>query len=190
MSNILKPGSGVLFMKVGVHARESLEDIIERKTKEIEDAGYALWGYGGNTCHPTTMVQPFAERKLQQGFPVHLCMQEMKSNHFAEPIRASKMSSNGTTWQVIDPKINVVGSRYALVIKSLRTEEFTLPLNHAHVAVGPSRGKTATQYIKGRVDKACFELDEMAELPLPPSEPVVQINLAAELLKPYAVFLK
>ena len=56
-----RPGDGILFMKVGVHARESLEDIIERKDKEIRDAGYALWGYGGSTCHPSTMVQPFGE---------------------------------------------------------------------------------------------------------------------------------
>ena len=41
-----RPGDGILFMKVGVHARESLEDIIERKDKEIRDAGYALRGYG------------------------------------------------------------------------------------------------------------------------------------------------
>jgi hypothetical protein len=36
-------------MKVGTHAQESLEDIIARKSKEIDDAGYAMWGYGGKT---------------------------------------------------------------------------------------------------------------------------------------------
>jgi hypothetical protein len=60
MADLLKPGQGFLYMKVGTHAQESLEDIIKRKAKEIRDAGFALGGYGGNTCHPQTMVQPFA----------------------------------------------------------------------------------------------------------------------------------
>ena len=59
MAMILKPGQGLLYMKVGTHAQESLEAIIARKTREIEQAGFALWGYGGSTCHPQTMVQPF-----------------------------------------------------------------------------------------------------------------------------------
>jgi hypothetical protein len=36
MTTIVKPGAGLLFMKVGTHAQESLEDIIARKTREIE----------------------------------------------------------------------------------------------------------------------------------------------------------
>src|ERR1700745_397624 len=39
---IFKPGTGVLFMKVGTHAQESLEDIIKRKLKEVDDAGFAI----------------------------------------------------------------------------------------------------------------------------------------------------
>ena len=65
MSKIIEPGSGLLYMKVGTHARETLEDIIRRKTKEIEDTGYAFWGYGGNTCHPRTMVQPAPMPKIR-----------------------------------------------------------------------------------------------------------------------------
>jgi len=79
MSGIIKPGQGLLYMKVGTHARESLEDIIARKTKEIEDAGLAFWGYGGNTCHPQTMVQPFAKKYERQGEVIYLCMQPMES---------------------------------------------------------------------------------------------------------------
>ena len=47
MSEIIKPGSGVLFMKVGTHAQEKLEEIIRRKSREIEETGYGMWGYGG-----------------------------------------------------------------------------------------------------------------------------------------------
>ena len=47
-------------MKVGTHASEELSDIIGRKRAEIEAEGMAFWGYGGGTCHPSTMVRPFA----------------------------------------------------------------------------------------------------------------------------------
>ena len=84
-----KPGDGILFMKVGVHARESLEDIIARKDEEIRQAGYALWGYGGSTCHPSTMVQPFGEAIGARGRVIELCMEEINSKHFADPVSAA-----------------------------------------------------------------------------------------------------
>lgn len=190
MAAILQPHQGILFMKVGIHAQEDLGAIIARKTKEIEDAGFALWGYGGNTCHPTTMVQPFAKRHAAHGQRILLCMHEMTSNHFAEPIRAEQFSVDGHTWAPVPPAINVLGSRYALAIRALHTEEFILPLTKTRVAVGNSAGKVGSHYIKGRVDKACLELTEQAVIPPEPQEECIQINLVAELCDPYAVFLK
>lgn len=190
MSNILKPQQGILFMKVGVHAQEDLESIIARKTQEIEQAGFALWGYGGNTCHPTTMVQPFAKGHEASGERILLCMQEMTSKHFADPVRAEQFSVDGRHWQPIPPEINVRGSRYALAIRALHQEEFVLPLAKTKVAIGNSAGRTGMQYIKGRVDKACLELTDLAAVPPEPHEDSVQISLVAELCDPYAVFLK
>lgn len=190
MSEIIKPNQGILFMKVGVHAQEDLESIILRKTKEIEDAGFALWGYGGGTCHPLTMVQPFAEKHAQKGEKIFLCMQQMTSNHFADPVRAEQYSVDGITWLPINETIHVRGSRFALAIKALHKEEFILPLNKAQVAVGKSQGRLGNNYIGGRVDKACFDLIDGVETPPEPADTVVQINLVAELCEPYAVFLK
>lgn len=186
----LAPGQGVLFMKVGVHAQESLEDIIKRKMKEIDDTGMALWGYGGNTCHPRTMVQPFAEAFALKGQPVHLVMQKMKSKHNAAPNRATRFSVDGKTWQDIPDKINALGSHYALVLSSLYAQELILPPKRAVIAVGPSQGRAGNEYIKGQVDKGCFELANDIDIPPEPDEPVIQISLVAELAKPYAVFLK
>jgi len=176
-------------MKVGTHARETLADIIDRKTKEIEEAGFAMWGYGGNTCHPTSMVQPFARDVQERGEPIYLCMQEMTSNHYADPVRAEQFSTDGVKWQEIPKAVNVLGSRFALVIKGLRAEEHILPLDQTCVAVGPSRGRVGSRYIQGRVDKACLEV---MEEPAPTNLPAVQaeINLVAELADPFAVFLK
>ncbi|TCS37910.1 hypothetical protein EDC30_103202 [Paucimonas lemoignei] len=190
MPDIIKPQQGILFMKVGVHAKEDLESIIKRKTQEIEDAGFALWGYGGGTCHPATMVQPFAKQQAQKGQKIFLCMQEMNSNHFAEPVRAEEYSIDGKTWNTIPKPIHVLGSRFALAIKELRREELILPLNKAQVAVGNSQGRLGHRYIGGRVDKACLELTDTIVAPPEPDDPVVKISLVAELCEPYAVFLR
>lgn len=190
MSEIIKPGEDILFMKVGTHANESLEDIIERKQAEIDAAGFALWGYGGNTCHPLTMVQPFARGAVERGNQIHLCMEPMVSNHFAVTERATKMSVDGVNWEDIDPAINVIGSRYALAIKDLKQQELELPLAQTQVAVGNSKGRRGDRYIQGRVDKACLEVVDPPDGPEDPEGKIVPIGLVAEVVAPYAVIVR
>jgi hypothetical protein len=188
MADIIRPGQGFLYMKVGTHAQESLEDIIARKTQEIEDAGFAMWGYGGNTCHPAKKVQPFARACAVTGSPIYLCMEKMDSKHFAEPVAADEWSADGINWQPVPAGIEVRGSRYALVINSLRAEEFDLSLRNTRVAMGDCMGQAGSRYIKGRVDKACLELAE-PHLAVP-EDRIVRINLVAELADPYAVYVR
>lgn len=190
MSSIITPGAGILFMKVGTHAQEGLAEIIERKAKEIKEAGYALWGYGGSTCHPRTMVQPFAEEQAKNGHTIYLCMEEMNSKHFAEPIRAKRYSEDGIQWTDIPPKINVRGSRFALVLDDLRQEEHHLSLENTRVAIGPNRGRVGSRYIQGRADKACLEVTGEADLSAGDSNHTVKISLIARVVAPYAVFLR
>jgi hypothetical protein len=191
VNDIIRPGVGILFMKVGTHAQETLADIIARKSKEIEETGYAMWGYGGNTCHPRTMVQPFAESCTVRDAPIYLCMHEMNSRHFAEPLRANEFSEDGTKWEAIPKTINVTGSRFALVLKDLKKVELTLPLANAHVAIGLSKGRSASRYIQGQVDKACLEISDIAMSDAnPDTDREISINLVAELKAPYAVFLR
>ncbi len=187
MTDILQPGAGLIFMKVGTHAGERLSDILRRKRKEIEDAGFALWGYGGNTCHPLTMVRPFAQEIEQRGGVIHLVMQPMESRHFAVPERAEEFSRDGLKWDPIPKEINVRGSRYALAIKDLREEEFELPLARTRVAIGNQLGRPGDLYIQGRVDKACLEV--VGE-PVPDEREPVEIGLVAEIVDPYAVFVR
>lgn len=190
MSTIIQPGAPVLFMKIGIHAREPLEEIIQRKLKEIDDTGMALWGYGGSTCHPKSMVQPFANAQHELGKPIYLVMQKMESNHWAEPLPADEYSVDGQSWLAVPKGIQVRGSRYALVIEDLHEDDFSLPLARTTVALGPSMGKSGKDYISGRVDKACLELAADADVPLAPDEPSTQIGLVAKLKEPYAVFLR
>jgi hypothetical protein len=179
-----EPGQPVLFMKVGTHAGETLEDILVRKQREIDEAGFAMWGYGGNTCHPTSMVQPFARQLGAEG--ISLCMQEMNSRHFAEQVRAAEYSTNGLDWTEIDPAINVLGSRYALCIDSLEPVNETLDLSATHVAVGRSHGRIGRDYVQGRVDKACLVIDPNGQVDPKP----ITINLRASVIAPHAVFLR
>jgi hypothetical protein len=190
MTEIVRPGAGLLFMKVGTHARENLSEIIARKRLEISEAGYGLWGYGGNTCHPLTMVQPFARDFVRRDGVIYLCMQPMASSHFAIPKRATEYSADGIKWGEIPLPINVLGSRYALAIGDLEVEEFDLQLSRTKVAIGNSMGRRGDQYIKGRVDKGCLEVtDEPVEINAENS-PSVQIGLVARLVEPYAVLLR
>lgn len=188
VNDIVRPGAGVLFMKIGTHAREPLADIIARKQEEIRRAGFGMWGYGGNTCHPSSMVQPFAKKFSARG-PIHLCMEEMDSSHFGEGV-AAEYSTNGVDWKEIPETIEVRGSKYALVIDQLHEDRFSLPLDQTRVPVGPSMGRLGTRYIKGRVDKACLEILEAAELTNEAEKREVEIHLVATLREPYAVFLR
>ena len=189
MAPIIKPGDGLLYMKVGTHAKEDLNEIIERKRNEIKAAGFALWGYGGNTCHPVSMVQPFARTYEKRAGVIYLCMEPMQSKHFAEPLRAKEYSIDGVSWTEVPQSINVLGSRYALVIKELRREEFDIPLKSTQVAIGNCVGRSGSDYIAGRVDKACLELlnDNHA---VSADERIAHIGLVAEIVDPFAVFVR
>jgi len=179
----LRPGAAMLYMKIGTHAQEELPDILVRKGREIAETGFAMWGYGGNTCHPTTKVQPFAKAAER---PIILCMEPMESRHFAERLRAEEYSVDGINWNPIPAAINVIGSRYALCIDNLTKVDETIDLGKMRVAIGNSQGRSGSQYVRGRVDKACFEVaDSVLGQPKP-----VQIGVTAKLVAPYAVLLR
>jgi len=109
----------------------------------------------------------------------------MASKHFADPVRAEEFSVDGIRWQPVPDGINVLGSRYALCIKNLDEVDWKLALDQTRVAIGSSRGRRGSAYIKGHVDKACLEVTGNSG-----SDPVVSIGLVAELVEPYAVFLR
>ncbi len=189
MSEILKPGSHFVFMKVGTHAQEPLEEILARKRQEIADEGFALWGYGGNTCHPLRMIQPFVRDYAELGETLYLVMQPMNSRHFAVTERAAEYSADGITWAPVPRGINVIGSRFAMAIDDLRDEVFDLPLADTRVAYGMSAGKRGDRYIMGHVDKGCLEVVEPDEGDAT-AVARVRIGLVARLVEPYAVLVR
>jgi hypothetical protein len=189
-NRIIKSGASVLYMKVGRHAQESLAEIIARKQKEIDEEGYTLWGYGGNTCHPKSMVQPFAAAAAKSGRPIYLVMQEMESKHDKIPACSAEFSVDKNVWRPIPKGIEVRGSNYALAIRNLREADEELLLHQTKVAVGPSVDRLGHLYIGGHVDKACLEVvGEPAKVDHPEKHHK-PIGLLAELIEPYAVFLR
>lgn len=184
-----QPGNGVIFMKVGTHAGETLPDIIERKTLELKRAGVSFWGYGGNTCHPLSIVQPFVESRFAAGHDVRLVMNPMDSKHFAAQEVAKEYSDDGVRWQRVPRDVNVLGSRYALVLSSLDVDDFDVDLASLRVALGSRQGAPASEYVQGRVDKGCFivgsDADHRGVDPVPR-----HIGLVASLARPYAVLLR
>jgi hypothetical protein len=186
--NGLQPGAPLLFMKVGTHANEGLGDILKRKKKEIQDGGFAMWGYGGSTCHPLSVVRPFAEMFQRQSEPIRLVMEEIDSHHFAEQIAADQYSVDGHEWIDIDTRVHqVLGSRYALFINNLRLEDIRLPLEHSRVALGACEGRRGDEYVKGRVDKACLIYDPTQSQG---ESTVKKIGLVADIVTPYAALLR
>jgi hypothetical protein len=184
----LQPGSPLLFMKVGTHAKESLQDILSRKRKEIEEGGFAMWGYGGSTCHPLTVVRPFAQMFQSHSEPIKLVMEEIDSHHFAEQIAADQYSIDGHEWVDIDKRIHrVLGSRYALFIDNLRLDQIDLPLEQSRVALGACEGRRGDEYVQGRVDKACLIYSPVKTQGV---SIVKKIGLLADIVKPYAALLR
>lgn len=185
MTSLLKPGDPFLYMKVGVHANESLKDIIQRKRSEIKQAGVAFWGYGGSSCHPFNAVQPFVKEVTSKGTTVRLLMQEITSRHYAEG-EAKEYSPDGKTYLPIPKGIRVLGSRYALVLSSLEQIDMTVSLGQTTVGVGVKAGTIGSNYIRGHVDKACLVFNPAAE----EAGNTIHLGLAANLAEPFAVVLK
>ena len=187
MTDIIKPNSGLVFMKVGIHDGEEFQQILERKHQEIETAGVSFWGYGGGTCHPSNQVQPFSRSKIEEGAEMFLIMEEIKSHHAHTGKTAREFSVDGLNWKEMPNGIVVTGSRYALVLGELQEGDLDVDISHYHVGYGPSRGKFASDYIQGRVDKACISRSETTS---PGEDTIKHISHIAKLTDPFAVFVR
>jgi hypothetical protein len=188
MNEILLPDTGLLFMKVGLHAGETLQQILERKQKEYDKTGMIFWGYGGSACHPRSAVQPFGKLKLHEGKNIFIIMEEIDSHHPPSEIIANQYSEDGIEWKTIPDGIVVRGSRYAVVMDEIKIGSLDIDLSGYQVASGPSSGKFVPDYLRGHVDKACIE-----KMPVPLADPkpcIKHIAFYAKMKPPFAVFTR
>lgn len=170
----------IILMKYGYHANEEVDSIIKRKQKEIKDNGYCFWGYGGTILHPLKQTQPFCKDKK-----VYLLLTSTQSKYENNGTRALEYSIDKLNYQKIPKSINVFGSTYALVFKNLEQVNFEINLCDYEIAIGSSKGKCLKDYFGGRVDKACATYKKKSDL-----EEKIHIDYIAELVSPYAVFIK
>jgi hypothetical protein len=185
-TTMIEKPAAIVFMKVGFHGEERLESIIARKCREEETSGMTFWGYGGTLCHPTKQIQPLVQRSMADGALVRVFMAVTPSKFKSKPIRAREFSNDGNSWLPLPAGVNIVASRYALVLTELRQCEIKVDLGSYVVAVGQSAGRRLSEYIVGRVDKGCAIYEENFEV----SSKVVQVALTGLLVAPYAVFLR
>jgi hypothetical protein len=148
-----------------------------------------FWGYGGGTMHPIDKVQPFIRSRIDQTGPLKLLMQTIVSKHPDTAAIATEYSTDGIHWERVPEGIEVRGSRYALVLGEIEPGEGgELDLNAYQVGAGPSTGRTAGDYIRGRVDKGL--LVPAPASPTPDGGRIVTVDYAAQLKAPYAVLLR
>lgn len=150
--------SRIILMKYGVHASESVDEIIIRKRKESQIAGHFFWGYGGVICHPLKQVQPFLH-ECKAKADVFLLLSKTPSQFNNPHQKATSFSRDGMSWEKIPDGIAVYGSKYALDCQELIECDFSLDLSSYLVGIGPSIGRRFSDYIQGRVDKGCGVLD-------------------------------
>jgi len=177
----------IIFMKFGYHALENKNEIIERKQREYHESGKIFWGYGGTICHPIKQVQPFVKEMSDKGLKVFLAMTFTKSKPSMKNESSKSFSHNSVNWQDIPLGINVTGSKYAIVCSKLIECDYGIDLSQFSVALGPSKGKNANDYIKNRIDKGCL-IKNRIDNKLPQNN--VKIQLLAQVIAPYSVLLK
>jgi hypothetical protein len=178
-----------VFMKVGMHARETLEVILDRKQKEFEQSGSIFWGYGGSTCHPIKRVQPFVRSRILEGIDeVFLLMEPIMSLADPQLAPAKEFSSDGIVWKPIPKGIRVTGSKYALVLDEIMPATLTFDPREYVVAEGASAGKFATDYLRGRSDKGVFSRAPKAFAG--PAGKMHGIGLIAKMQNPFAVLVR
>jgi len=176
-----------IFMKVGNHAGEDFEQILQRKNNEFKRTGRIFWGYGGRSCHPLTQVQPFARLQVKRYGSLCLLMQTIDSHAVPDIIPATEYSEDGIRWKRIPDGITVIGSRYALILDEIQPGDLDIAICRYEVGIGPSRGKAASEYIGRHVDKACLSVREGARDRRGQKS---HFKYYAGLIKPYAVMLR
>ena len=177
-----------VFMKVGNHAGETFEEILARKHEELVRAGMIFWGYGGSACHPLHQVQPFVRIHIKKHGSIYLLMEPVDSRADPDLVPATEYSADGVTWNPIPDGINVTGSRYALVLDEIQPGDLQIQPGDYEVGIGPSRGKSSSAYIQGRVDKACLVRSAL-DTPPQPSDPR-HAKYLAKLKDPFSVLVR
>lgn len=179
-----REGERVLLMSVGTHASEEFVETIKRKQREIKEAGYALWGYGGSLGKPTgKLLQDFLNGATDT---IEVLMRPTNSSHNGDANRADEFSVDGINWDTIPDSINCRGSEWALCLDRLQVVDEAFNPNEFRVVGGVSNGKVGSVFrTRGQADQ--LRLEFVGGDVEPDFEP---IWVRARLVSPYAVLVR
>ena len=192
-----QPPKAFIFMKVKDYEEETLEGIVERKQRELNDVGMTYWGYGGTILDPTKQVQPFVGRWFSDQEPIYLLMHRTKGKFKsgASPAKANQFSEDKKdkkSWKDVRSGIHLPRTKCALVIDEIveLTPPQELNLRDYEVGIGPSCGDSAAEYQK-RSGKGCFVLAEtVCDGPDDDGKYRACISYRIRLKRPYAVYIQ
>ena len=185
------PPRACLYMKVGPHGTESLDEILARKALEFETTDRIFWGYGSNVLHPRTQVHPFCSEWVEKQGSVYVLMERIEGRagrRIPHTASATHYSKDAADWKPLPEGVRT-GPAYALVLDEIIKVDREIDLRDFHVGVGGSKGRNAAHFIKYHVDKTCLVAAGGKTPDHPPPKPV-SIGYIARLLDPYAVFLR
>lgn len=103
---------------------------------------------------------------------------------------AREYSDDGATWHPLPDGMSVIGSRYALVLDEIEPANIEIDLDRYVVGIGHSYGKSAAEYLQGRIDKGCLTAASASSVSLVSPPLKKSIKFSAKRLEPYAMLLR
>ena len=192
-----------IFMKVGPHGGETLDEILDRKNRELKKAGMIFWSYGEKgPLHPTEQVQRFVKRWVKEVDYIEVLMEPIKARSLFGPAAGTAKSysvkENREEEESI-PEGILTAPPHALVLGEIRRCDLKLELRDYEVGIGDSERTNATQYLAFRgmkkqtgrmrgADKGCLVKANSSYDGRDAPKAKVHIRYRACLLPPYAVF--
>lgn len=123
--------SGAVITIVGEHAGESLDEIFQRKRKDIDQYGYTYWLFKSHSARPE-VVQQLAKNN-KENLKCYFIHASTKSG--ARPTKQQEVlrsySPDNINWKPIHPEMFVTGSSsssFALVLKEIKLTEGLIDL--------------------------------------------------------------
>lgn len=153
-----------IVMKIGPFCGYSLKEIISIKQNEEKVIGHFYLGYAGVFCHPKRVVEFIARAKSEKE-KITVYFIATPSN-FVSPIKRLKFySKDSITWGNLSKEVLLVGSKFSIVGKGLRSANFDLDISQYQSVLGSVSGKRLHDYLKYRCDKSCaiYNPDEFIE---------------------------
>ena len=200
------PKDAFIFMKVGPHGRENLDQIIERKKRELKEEEMTLWSYGKTgPLHPTTQVQPFAEERVEKlEFDyIEVLMEEIEAppryGAVAGTAKSYSVRNNKKGCKDIPEGVCTGAPEHALVLGEINRCDLELDLRDYVVGIGDKKETPASHYLAFRgmkeqtcrkrgADKGCLVKASSRYGGPDAPKAIVPIKYRARLLCPYSVF--